>query len=1083
MNTEAARTLLARLEGPQQGKPPFLTGDSGGTGDTRAAAGQLAERYGVPDWQDFLARVATDEPLTVAQYEKLGRAPYYMRPRQLVNDDADKFRAMVTAGEAQWDNMGPDIGFTRARCFDSMRLGALYSDHLKPDDPRLLNHTRLNVTKLIHSIALNEMMSDNCIWLINIAARFHWRRSRLANAILFVAVAPVASVKEYMTIMRDGGAGWTDAEYVAAFKIHHELLRSSRRAYTAQQVPVGVMADFLYMGQLIGRGSFFTQEDFDKDKAARVRDIPDYTAPRGADFATEARRLLTGAMRGTGEPIVGKSYRDFNAANYIGSPTGSTSMSRAGILAGFDQNDTSAKRARLAAVTGALRLGELATIRGLRRPGDIPDLRGPELQGAKRLYYELVPPPSLLMVGEIILSNSFLKMEAAKERLIYPTSAKLTHVCNYIAAPAMKAFFAMPGVDLGHTPVQSMALKFDVLTLVRAKMWAVNADGKGFNEGHSNRIQSAVRHSLTEAIDTHDPGAAQDIAQAHAVYDAAHETMTLTVHNPLTGQREVWVARGTLLSGELVTSIINTGILWTGAHLGVVELMLRLKVLVTLFLRGDDLNGFTDSWPAGVTLAKIMEEMGIELGKAKDYLANDSCDHERCLVTSTGYKGSLARRVGSMTPSEPQGSSALTIQEVIAWAYDGATSLVARGARPKTVDVVLDAALMTYENTYTPFHSKEMLGELRCVGGVGLWYTERADHKHRFAKYAAPKPITVDYDLVRDGAFQEFGSAELTDPLLTRLITRHPTRSQEIMGHRARLLGAAFDKAVGEARYGPRKRGAEEIDNEDANGEDVVTMAARHERERADWSEQVDSHELGNEPGELAESSGFVPLVSGFRDIVQRQQEEASVHVSHNWLSLNTQRVKEDMARAMAYEKTVTLVMNASGRDLAVRLGAELRGLMLDTASWRRESLITPSTLLLWKISEQDLVDLKMAESILAKPAGFNLYDTIVSHSMNAEQAVIVNHVRAITDEKLREAYYRDEVECVFWLKSEPVPGEFKGYLRQWMTTKLLPYRGKLNWHCNCRTMNSVCSESYALSFMSRVVYLAVADLVNSVSY
>jgi hypothetical protein len=478
-----------------------------------------------------------------------------------------------------------------------------------------------------------------------------------------------------------------------------------------------------------------------------------------------------------------------------------------------------------------------------------------------------------------------------------------------------------------------------------------------------------------------------------------------------------------------------------------------------------------------------LEEMGIELGKAKDYVANDSCDHERCLVTANGYKGSLARRVGSMTPSEPQGSTALTIQEIISWAYDGATSLVARKANTIVVDVILDAALMTYENTYAQFKTKEMLGQLRCVGGMGLWYTEASDTRYRFYKFSAPKPITVEYELVPNGVFHEFGSAELTDPLLMRLIQQHPTRAQEIRGNRARLLGAAFDKAAGEARYGPRKRGAEAVDNHGGTSEDTQTMEERHERERTMWSQQIDAFELGNEPGELAESVGFSKIVSGFRDLAERQQKEKSTQVIHNWLSKNTLRVQEDMARAMNYEKRAEIQVNTPGREFAEKLGSELRQLMLNTALWRQETLITPATLLLAKLSEQDFVDMKLAGDIFGLQAGYELYEAIISHALNDEQTVIVNHVRGIKDVKLREAYYRDEVECIFWKKKESVPGEFKGYLRQWMTTKLLPHRGSMNWNCKCRPLNSVCSESYALSFMSRIVYLMVADLVNSVSY
>ena len=107
-----------------------------------------------------------------------------------------------------------------------------------------------------------------------------------------------------------------------------------------------------------------------------------------------------------------------------------------------------------------------------------------------------------------------------------------------------------------------------------------------------------------------------------------------------------------------------------------------------------------------------------------DNIEIGQCEHERYIVTITGYNGALFRRIGFLVCSEPQGSIHHIIMERLESLNTSRMSMIVRGASPSIAIVMFKAGIMTrLSKLAIPRGMIKACGQLKGARCFGLWQT------------------------------------------------------------------------------------------------------------------------------------------------------------------------------------------------------------------------------------------------------------------------------------------------------------------------------------------------------------------------
>jgi hypothetical protein len=395
------------------------------------------------------------------------------------------------------------------------------------------------------------------------------------------------------------------------------------------------------------------------------------------------------------------------------------------------------------------------------------------------------------------------------------------------------AFQAVSGVDLGHTLLSSVAVKLSVFRAVTNGMVGFNCDGKGFNENHSWKDMKAVYDACRAVMAGSEGGEGyQELMQAIDKYIESLKQRTVILPKE-SGIREAikFVINHTLFSGEATTQLVNTMIIggiaayavsWCNAS--------GLIMIVWLFFKGDDLNGFCRNWLEAVIVLGHAEEAGMVMEKTKDHIEPGQSEHERCIVTAYGYAGSLARRVGSAVAREPQGSRALTFEEMIESVGEMHQSLVCRGGQVEAVTAFTKAVMMTHmREARIKTSTWQAMGRPKCIEGLGIW-----DLGSRYIQPTKELPrVLTKVRLYRtDGKFAEFGSAKMTDVLIEDIARDNGVSVQFLSEERDEMVADAIESGLGPEKFGERRM--------------TNTQAIVSRLQRLNWREQRDFELTGS---------------------------------------------------------------------------------------------------------------------------------------------------------------------------------------------------------------------------------------------
>lgn len=460
------------------------------------------------------------------------------------------------------------------------------------------------------------------------AERYAWTQTRAAATGLFVLVADDAVLSSFSKLCSERVLSLTPAAWLEYFKLFHVHVKSRKlHPITGEFLKQSEVAQHLYWHELVGRGSFMTPEAVKLESAKRHR-VPEAYGPplmSAAEFHAQACSYLEAGLRMSGTPGAPESWQEF----------------------------TSSLWARLA---GGFCNESLPPMSAITRDTAIKRCR---LSGRKRAVAEFMDLTTYPELEEFV-SRAFSKFEVGKERFIYPASFVWNLVGQHAVSGIEPLFTKLAGIDLGHSAVTAVQVKEYMMVKCAGGLASLNCDGVGFNENHSAEDLSIVTE-VAKVFATENgldhPGV-PELMRSLTEYESTFRNRKVVV-----GGETIPIV-GNLLSGEYLTQITNSSLMWC-----LLRIATRLLVgfgalgVVEIFCKGDDANALCQHWLTACALAHALNGLGMKSNYLKDECQVGAVEHERCMVDGSGYYACIARKCGNCVTAEPQGSPNLVLAE------------------------------------------------------------------------------------------------------------------------------------------------------------------------------------------------------------------------------------------------------------------------------------------------------------------------------------------------------------------------------------------------------------------------------------
>lgn len=1052
-----------------------------------------------PTNSDFRYRVNDKHELTEEQYLAIGRCPPEYKPLSLKYQERVSVVEMLSEGLLNYNHKTRVIPQTDLSEYGVTQL----EDTLEKDAPNLLSYTRIRVGKLILALSRGGHWSPRCDAVIEAALHCSWRKSKTANILLAVACGPEDGVRELTHFLELGGYGLSDIGFVKAAKAHHEMLRSSRINLFGKQISTMELSECVYISCLVGRVDFRFSDDLLKEIRTRANPPIGYTNILNPEisFDDHLEEMVTGRMKFALDRYQLNTHDAYNRAMFRNVANGSSSTSRT--IMERDTDKGTEKYIKLFDVNKSSKvlLGEVAEVVGNESLGSC------RLMGSKRFVAEVTDHNLIDSYKEDMTVYPFYKWEPAKVRWIYPASFAANKLGQYITSSGERVFYGLNGIDLGNDLAQTIATKLDVIrATIDPNLCAINADGTNFNAGHTNESQHRVMLAFINGQSDSSSDALEDARKAVQKYKLIKENTTIVFSraaargpwdgepveesefmkfsvekNGLDDETMIVIhSEGTLLSGENVTQLQNTAHMMVFSYSAGIRLARESANARTYtFCKGDDMNGFTDHWLASVVLALLVEKQGVELGRGKDFCDYWACDHERCVVNGIGYNGSVFRKIGHSIPSEPQGSSLLTLPEIIQWAVECGRSLACRGACAGVVDVIIEAALMTYFNKFTvPEALMRSLYAAKCNGGFGVFL----DNETTFRIFQSGQMNTIDvrFRLKDDGPFNVFGSATMTDSIITDLMERFPHQAEKIRRQRVRFLSASLKSAMGSSAYGGGSvdditravEDAEHLHEDDMNtlvrAEALATVSRKRQRENGTLEEGEELPD-NNEDRE------------GFLRIAATVETDAPVIRGRNRMADNVADIVRFVSASLCHTRTARRILSPALREVVAKWSCEFGELLKNPQVLRVYSLVTPESALLESIARLGLVDMEMAGIVLEIPGKLSLRRHLLGTLAGNGYDRMLRKLSGMKHE-LQVRLYDGKIDGVFLMRGEHLSPDVQALVRTFALHKMTNEPEKMQFQGQ-RQLKEIVHFSHMLSHVSRLIYKENKVVLGSLSY
>jgi hypothetical protein len=726
--------------------------------------------------------------LSTEEFNAFGRCPADILPDEIVVARKAEVVAffkqpcLPIIGDADWELM------------ETNNWENVEDDNVLSKPARIMKgFTRIRPRRLL------QTLTDKKLWtpMLRKAARLCYRGNfnniRYCATLSMMLLGNPMQCGELMWILENGGAAMDAHDWVKACKAHHAFVKSTHRfLLESRQLAKSEVCLLLYFQNLAGRDHFITAEATLEEVRTRTATVHPYTTVCGdaIEFQVLSVERWKSLMQQTGLLRKARSWDTFLEQLYVKLPSGSCRLSK------------------------KMDFNEFAEVIGLG--GQIDG----GLRGNKRLEAEIRNLGHFSKFDRWLV-YAFLKYEVSKNRWLYPTSFDYVVLGLYLMDHMDEAFYNVSGVDMGHDLFGGIATKLDVLTRVTRGDACMNTDGANFNAKHHTEDLEIVYDVIkgTVPADHANEQTYQDVqGAAHKYVQMLKGRRVVIPRMPGAGGGMGFVVDHTLFSGESTTMLVNTVEIGS-LGMSAADYLVNRNALawLLLFWKGDDLNGFTHSWLVALLVLKCLERSGMEIESSKDHVEYGFSEHERCIVTSAGYGGSLARKVGAIVAAEPQGSLALTLEEALQNFNEARMCLVCRGVEPGKALAMFEAGLRTYmDASHVDSNIWRLCHIPKVNGGYGLWSTK----KYYATAHGALPAVETRVKIKRQGTFGQIGSAKMTDTYLRHICESYGKEVSDVLSIRDTMVGDSGLVGLGPQRYGSRrfanlkaisKRGAEMV--------------------------------------------------------------------------------------------------------------------------------------------------------------------------------------------------------------------------------------------------------------------------------
>jgi hypothetical protein len=129
-------------------------------------------------------------------------------------------------------------------------------------------------------------------------------------------------------------------------------------------------------------------------------------------------------------------------------------------------------------------------------------------------------------------------------------------------------------------------------------------------------------------------------------------------------------------------------------------------------------------------------------------------------------------------------------------------SLICRGASAKVVETFSKAIMMTFmSRDHLPGSFWQAMFRPKVLGGFGVWLGVKR-HMNKAPKRPA---VMTRVKIKRDGRFGAFGTAHMTDSLLSLLSAKFSYPVENLATERDEMVGEVLESSLGPEKYGTRR--------------------------------------------------------------------------------------------------------------------------------------------------------------------------------------------------------------------------------------------------------------------------------------
>ena len=260
---------------------------------------------------------------------------------------------------------------------------------------------------------------------------------------------------------------------------------------------------------------------------------------------------------------------------------------------------------------------------------------------SKRTAVEIFGIENLMLEWDGLSSTPFIKYEVGKVRIIYPLDMTSSIMISFVANTLHRALYHNGWSELGKDPGEIYARRKYVEHM--EYLYASSDDGVDFNGSHSAADMEDIVRNLVAELRPHLKNEVyQDLVTMAESY--CEKIKTKQIKLPSGNQ----TTPNTLLSGDPLTQFFNTVInmLATAASFSVPWKSKQVS------LKGDDSCVLHTTEEEGESYVKEKQEVGVTINLSKTHIEFGMVELEKCIVTKTGFKGCLLRKIGSVAFAE-----------------------------------------------------------------------------------------------------------------------------------------------------------------------------------------------------------------------------------------------------------------------------------------------------------------------------------------------------------------------------------------------------------------------------------------------